>query len=125
ARSEALHFGARGAGGWAGGTAAAAVVGTTGAGPVALVLADGYLFSAAADKAATRWDNRRIYTQTDNEGVSWEFNGTQWLRQQKTDLQNDGVDTSQKQAMFALPEKARELNYHASRTATEQALGKV
>ncbi len=125
ARSEALHFGARGVGGWAGGTAASAVVGTTGAGPVALVLADGYLFSAVADKAATRWDNRRIYTQTDNEGVSWEFNGHQWLRQQKADLQNDGVDTSQKQAMFALPEKARELNYHASRTATEQALGKV
>ncbi|MEA9834084.1 peptidoglycan-binding protein, partial [Xanthomonas campestris pv. raphani] len=31
----------------------------------------------------------------------------------------------QKQAMFALPEKARELNYHASSEATEQALGKV
>ncbi|MDM7556104.1 zeta toxin family protein [Xanthomonas fragariae] len=125
ARSEALHFGARGVGGWAGGTAAAAVVGTTGAGPVALVVADGYLFSAAADKAATRWDNRQIYTQTDKEGVSWEFNGNQWLRQQKADLPNDGVDTLQKQAMFALPEKARELNYHASREATEQALGKV
>ncbi|WDK32767.1 peptidoglycan-binding protein [Xanthomonas campestris] len=125
ARSEALHFAARGAGGWAGGAAAAAVVGTTGAGPVALVVADGYLFSAAADKAATLWDNRQIYAQTDKQGVSWEFNGSQWLRQEKADLPNDGVDTPQKQAMFALPEKARELNYHASGEATEQALGKV
>ncbi|CAD0356109.1 peptidoglycan-binding protein [Xanthomonas hortorum] len=125
ARSEALHFAARGAGGWAGGAAAAAVVGTTGAGPVALVVADGYLFSAAADKAATLWDNRQIYTQTDKQGVSWEFNGSQWLRQEKADLQDDGVDTPQKQGMFALPEKARELNYHASGEATEQALGKV
>ncbi|WDM69701.1 peptidoglycan-binding protein [Xanthomonas cucurbitae] len=125
ARSEALHFAARGAGGWAGGAAAAAVVGTTGAGPVALVVADGYLFSAAADKAVTLWDNRQIYTQTDKQGVSWEFNGSQWLRQEKADLQNDGVDTQQKQGMFALPEKARELNYHASSEATEQALGKV
>ncbi|WP_425520649.1 peptidoglycan-binding protein [Xanthomonas campestris] len=125
ARSEALHFSARGIGGWAGGTAAAAVVGTTGAGPVALVVADGYLFSAAADKAVTLWDNRQIYTQTDKQGVSWEFNGNQWLRQEKADLPNDGVDAPQKQAMFALPEKARELNYHASSEATEQALGKV
>ncbi|MER3054527.1 zeta toxin family protein [Xanthomonas hortorum] len=125
ARSEALHFAARGTGGWAGGAAAAAVVGTTGAGPVALVVADGYLFSAAADKAATLWDNRQIYTQTDKQGVSWEFNGSQWLRQEKADLQDDGVDTPQKQGMFALPEKARELNYHASGEATEQALGKV
>ncbi|MCE4297212.1 peptidoglycan-binding protein [Xanthomonas hortorum] len=125
ARSEALHFGARGVGGWAGGAAAAAVVGTTGAGPVALVVADGYLFSAAADKAVTLWDNRQIYTQTDKEGVSWEFNGNQWLRQEKADLPSDGVDAPQKQAMFALPEKARELNYHASSEATEQALGKV
>ncbi|MBB4594857.1 zeta toxin family protein [Xanthomonas cannabis] len=125
ARSEALHFAARGAGGWAGGAATAAVVGTTGAGPVALVVADGYLFSAAADKAATLWDNRQIYAQTDKQGVSWEFNGSQWLRQEKADLQNDGADTQQKQGMFALPEKARELNYHASGEATEQALGKV
>ncbi|UXA63488.1 peptidoglycan-binding protein [Xanthomonas prunicola] len=125
ARSEALHFAARGAGGWAGGAAAAAVVGTTGTGPVALVVADGYLFSAAADKAVTLWDNRQIYAQTDKQGVSWEFNGSQWLRQEKADLQNDGADTPQKQGMFALPEKARELNYHASGEATEQALGKV
>ncbi|PPT97637.1 peptidoglycan-binding protein [Xanthomonas arboricola pv. arracaciae] len=125
ARSEALHFGARGVGGWAGGAGAAAVFGTTGAGPVALVVADGYLFSAAADKAVTLWDNRQIYTQTDKEGVSWEFNGSQWLRQEKADLQNDGADTPQKQGMFALPEKARELNYHASSEATEQALGKA
>ncbi|MFS8471202.1 peptidoglycan-binding protein [Xanthomonas campestris pv. campestris] len=125
ARSEALHFAARGVGGWAGGAAAAAVVGTTGAGPVALVVADGYLFSAAADKAVTLWDNRQIYTQTDKQGVSWEFNGSKWLRQEKADLPNDGVDAPQKQAMFALPEKARELNYHASSEATEQALGKV
>ncbi|SBV49822.1 hypothetical protein XBLMG947_0596 [Xanthomonas bromi] len=125
ARSEALHFAARGAGGWAGGAATAAVVGTTGAGPVALVVADGYLFSAAADKAATLWDNRQIYAQTDKQGVRWEFNGSQWLRQAKADLPNDGVDTPQKQGMFALPEKARELNYHASSEAIEQALGKV
>ncbi|MET3146826.1 zeta toxin family protein [Xanthomonas phaseoli] len=125
ARSEALHFAARGAGGWAGGAATAAVVGTTGAGPVALVVADGYLFSVAADKAVTLWDNRQIYTQADKQGVSWEFNGSQWLRQEKADLQDDGVDTPQKQGMFALPEKARELNYHASSEATEQALGKA
>ncbi|WP_108834890.1 peptidoglycan-binding protein [Xanthomonas fragariae] len=125
ARSEALHFAARGAGGWAGGAAAAAVVDTSGAGPVALVVADGYLFSAAAEKAVTLWDNRQIYTQTDKQGVSWEFNGSQWLRQEKADLQNGGADTPQKQGMFALPEKARELNYHASSEATEQALGKV
>lgn len=124
ARSEALHFSARGIGGWAGGTAAAAVVGTTGAGPVALVVADGYLFSAAADKAVTLWDNRQIYTQTDKQGVSWEFNGSQWLRQEKADLPNDGVDAPQKQAMFALPEKARELSYHASSEATDRRLAR-
>ncbi|QHG88006.1 zeta toxin family protein [Xanthomonas cucurbitae] len=125
ARSQALHFSARGMGGWVGGTAAAAVVGTTGAGPVGLVMADAYLFSMAADKAATLWDQRQIHTQTDKQHVRWEFDGSQWLRHERADLLRDGVDTPHRQAMFALPEKARELNYYASGQATEQALGAV
>lgn len=125
ARSEVFHAAAQGAGGWAGGTLATALVGSSGAGPVALVMADAYLFSAAADKAVARWDHRQVYTQSDRNGIRWDFNGQQWLRQERADLRDDGVDRLQDQAMFALPEKARELNHLASVIATEQALGRV
>ncbi|XUP36273.1 hypothetical protein WAE31_20185 (plasmid) [Xanthomonas axonopodis pv. vasculorum] len=122
ARSELAHFAGRNVGGWAGGTAAAYALGSSGAGPMALIAADAYFMSKAGEKAADLLDNRAIYTQTDRNGTQWSFNGTAWARQGKADTTNDGVDNPTATQVVASYEKARELNYQATNAAAALAL---
>ena len=125
AGEELTRFGARNVGGWGGSVLAASMVGTSGTGPLALVVADAYMFSAAADKAVTMWQNDKIYRQTDA-GVAWEFNGKQWLRDDlRADLVDDGQNLMQKQAFAAPLDVARRLSYRAGVEAVEQAIGNV
>ncbi|MCD0277838.1 hypothetical protein JWH04_02450, partial [Xanthomonas melonis] len=69
AQSELAHFAGRNVVGWAGGTAAAYALGSSGAGPMVLIAADAYFMTKAGEKAAELLDNRAIYTQTDREGT--------------------------------------------------------
>ncbi|MDV2453765.1 hypothetical protein RL832_23005, partial [Xanthomonas hortorum NBC5720] len=117
AQSELAHFAGRNVGGWAGGTAAAYALGSSGAGPMVLIAADAYFLSTAGEKAAALLDNRAIYTQTDREGTQWSFNGTAWAREGKADTTNDGVDNPTSTPIVASYEKARELNYQATNAA--------
>ncbi|MCC4600381.1 AHH domain-containing protein, partial [Xanthomonas melonis] len=89
AQSELAHFAGRNIGGWAGGTAAAYALGSSGAGPMVLIAADAYFMTKAGEKAAELLDNRAIYTQSDREGTQWSFNGTAWVRAGKADTTND------------------------------------
>lgn len=125
AHSELTHFAARGVGGWAGGTLAAGLVGTTGAAPMALIAADAYLFSAAFEKAATLRENHSIYNQQDKAGTNWKHNGHAWVREASLDRTQDGVANPIKQDVSATYEKTRELNALASARAVTLELGKV
>lgn len=125
AQSELTHFAARGVGGWAGGTLAAGLVGTTGAAPMALIAADAYLFSAALEKAATLRENHSIYNQQDKAGTDWKYNGHAWVREASLDRTQDGVANPIKQDVSATYEKTRELNALASARAVTLELGKV
>jgi hypothetical protein len=108
------------------GASTAAALGTGSGGALALVVAEGYLFSKAADRAVTMWQNDKIYTQTDRDGVEWAFNGRKWIRDDlRADLVDDGRTVAHKQLFAAQPDKARELSQLASVEAVEQALGKV
>ncbi|MCC4589492.1 hypothetical protein LL962_20775, partial [Xanthomonas sp. NCPPB 1067] len=111
AQSELAHFAGRNIGGWAGGTAAAYALGSSGAGPMVLIAADAYFLSTAGEKAAELLDNRAIYTQTDRDGTQWSFNGTAWARDGRADTSNDGIDNPTATPIVASYEKARELNY--------------
>ncbi|EFF47737.1 conserved hypothetical protein [Xanthomonas citri pv. aurantifolii str. ICPB 10535] len=122
AQSELAHFAGRNVGGWAGGTAAAYALGSSGAGPMVLIAADAYFLSTAGEKAAALLDNRAIYTQTDHAGTQWSFNGTAWAREGKADTTNDGVDNPTSTPIVASYEKARELNYQATNAAAALAL---
>ncbi len=123
------RFGAQTAGTLVGGTlgtSAAVALGAGSGGTFVLVTADAYLFGKAADNAVAMLQNQRIYSQTDCDGVAWEFNGKQWVRDDlRADLADDGRDMAQRRSFSALPEKARELSYRAGVEAVEQALGKV
>ncbi|RNL26399.1 hypothetical protein C9389_15660, partial [Xanthomonas vasicola pv. vasculorum] len=57
AQSELAHFAGRNVGGWAGGTAAAYALGSSGAGPMVLIAADAYFMTKAGQKAAALLDN--------------------------------------------------------------------
>lgn len=124
-RSEATHYVARGAGG-AVAMFTPAAVGVSGGPALALVVADGYLLTEAFDRGAQYLDARKITHQTDRDGVGWEFNGRQWLRDDlKADLRDDGVNQLHRQEFSAQPDKARELSYLASIEAVSQAMGKA
>jgi hypothetical protein len=125
AQSELGHFAARGVGGWAGGTLAAGLVGTTGAAPMAFVAADAYLFSTAFEKAVTLRENHSIYNQQDKAGVDWNYNGHAWVREASLDRTQDVVDNPIKQDVSATYEKTRELNALASARAVSLELGKL
>ncbi|WP_429001917.1 hypothetical protein [Xanthomonas campestris] len=122
AQSELAHFAGRNVGGWAGGTAAAYALGSSGAGPMVLIAADAYFMTKAGEKAAALLDNRAIYNQTDRDGVHWSFNGTAWLREGKADTSNDGVENPTATPIIASYQKARELNYQATNAAAALAL---
>lgn len=126
AQSALTHYAARGAGGWVGGAVTGFAVGwETGFGAVGFVAVGAVAGSQVGENVAKWWDNKQIYEQEDEQGVEWEFNGRQWLRQERADLSDDGVDAPTKQSFSALPAKARELDFMASNVATALALGNV
>ncbi len=107
----------------AGATATALNVGS--GGTAALVVGEGYLFGKAADHGVELWQKHRVYNVA-SEGVNWEFNGRQWIREDlRADLVNDARDLPQQQDFAAPPDKARELSAKASAIAVEQALAAV
>ncbi|MDA8520419.1 AHH domain-containing protein [Acidovorax sp. NCPPB 4044] len=122
AQSELAHFAGRNVGGWAGGTAAAYALGSSGAGPMVLIAADAYFMSAAGEKAAALLDNRAIYRQTDGGGTHWSFDGRAWTRGGMADTTGDGIDNPAATPIVASYAKARELNYQATNAAAALAL---
>lgn len=126
AQSALTHYAARGAGGWVGGAVTGFAVGW-GSGPavIGFVAVGAVAGSQIGENVATWWDNKQIYEQKDSQGVEWEFDGRQWLRQEQADLNDDGIDAPTKQSFSALPDKARELTFKASGAATELAFGKI
>ncbi|ALN59919.1 hypothetical protein RDV84_10290 [Lysobacter yananisis] len=125
AQSEASHAVARNVGGWLGGSAAAATVGTSGYLPAAIVVADAMLMSKAFDKAVDLKENRDITRQTDRQGVVWTFDGRNWVREERIDKTADGRDDPVEGRLGAGYEKARELGAYASARAVELALAKT
>ncbi|CTP91552.1 hypothetical protein A6R71_07880 [Xanthomonas translucens pv. arrhenatheri] len=126
AQSEVQHAIARNAGGWAGGAATAAALGSSsGFVPAALVVGDAVLMSKAFDKAVDLKENRDIFHQTDRAGVDWQFNGRDWERQGTFDRAPDGRDTPTQAPVGASYGKSQELGAMANAKAAEFALGKA
>lgn len=129
AQSELTHFAARGTGGWLGGASAGlvATAAATGPGVVGFIVVGGAAVGGAhvGEHVATVLDSYKTFKQTDSDGVKWESNGRQWVRQDLGDLIDDGQNKPVKQEFSADPEKANELNYKASSSATELAIGKL
>ena len=122
-RSEATHFTARGVGG-AAAMFTPAAVGGSGGPAVALAVADGVLLTEAFDRGAKFLDVRNITHQTASDGIDYDFNGKQWMREDlRADFRNDGVQRLQQQDFAARPEIERELNAKASAEAVKQAIG--
>ncbi|WIH05025.1 hypothetical protein KHF85_00250 [Xanthomonas translucens pv. graminis] len=126
AQSEVDHAIARNAGGWAGGAATAAALGSSsGFVPSALVVGDAILMSKAFDKAVDLKENRDIFHQTDRAGVDWQFNGRDWERQGAFDRAPDGRDSPTQAPVEASYIKSQELGAMANAKAAEFALGKA
>ena len=129
AQSELTHYAARGTGGWIGGATAGAVAtaAATGPGVVGFIVVGGAAVAGAhvGEHVATVLDSYKTFKQTDRDGVAWESNGRQWVRQDLGDLIDDGQNKPIKQAFSADPEKANELSFRASNSATELAIGKL
>jgi peptidoglycan hydrolase-like protein with peptidoglycan-binding domain len=129
AQSTLTHYAARGTGGWIGGATAGVVASAaaTGPGVVGFIVVGGAAVAGAhvGEHVATVLDSYKTFKQTDRDGVAWESNGRQWVRQDLGDLSEDGQNNPVKQAFSADPEKANELSYRASNSATELAIGKL
>jgi len=126
AQSEVDHAIARNVGGWAGGAATAAALGSSsGFVPAALVVGDAVLMSKAFDKAVDLKENRDIFHQTDRTGVDWQFNGRDWERQGAFDRAPDGRDAPIQGSVGASYVKSQELGAMANAKAAEFALGKA
>ena len=126
AKSVLAHYGARGMGGWAGGAAAGAAMGwETGPGAMVFIATGALAGSSVGDHVAKLIDNHAIYHQSDAAGVPWAFNGRAWERQGLVDATFDAADNPARTAVVASYEKARELNYRATNTATALALGEA
>ncbi|WP_045760602.1 XVIPCD domain-containing protein [Xanthomonas albilineans] len=126
AQSEVQHAIARNAGGWAGGAATAAALGSSsGFVPAALVVGDAVLMSKAFDKAVDLKENRDIFHQTDKAGVEWQFNGRDWERQGAFDRATDGREAPAQVSVGASYGKSQELGAMANAKAAEFALGKA
>lgn len=129
AQSELTHYAARGTGGWIGGASAGlvATAAATGPGVVGFIVVGGAAVGGAkvGEHVATVLDSYETFKQTDRQGVQWESDGRQWVRQDLGDLIDDGQNEPVKQAFSADPEKASELSYRASNSAMELAIGKL
>ncbi|WP_144436310.1 peptidoglycan-binding protein [Lysobacter antibioticus] len=128
AQSELTHYTARGTGGWIGGASAGlvATAAATGPGVVGFIVIGGAAVAGAhvGEHVATVLDSYETYTHT-LKGVTWHSNGRQWVREDFGDLIDDGKNLPTKQDFSADPETADALNYHASISATELAIGKL
>ncbi|MGO1069689.1 peptidoglycan-binding protein [Lysobacter sp. CA199] len=129
AQSELTHYAARGTGGWIGGASAGLVATAVGTGPgvVGFIVVGGAAVAGAhvGEHVAKVLDSYKTFKHTDLQGVEWQSNGRQWVRQALGDLIDDGQNKPVKQEFSADPEKADELNYRASNVATELAIGKL
>lgn len=129
AQSEAQHAVARNAGGWIGGASAGliATAASTGPGVVGFIVIGGAAVAGShvGEHVADVIDSYKTFKQTDQQGVHWQSNGGQWVRQDLGDLLDDGRNRPVMQTFSADPEKASELNYRASSVATELAMGKL
>ena len=125
AQSEFNHAVARNGGGWLGGAGMAALVGTSGFAPVTLVALDALFVAKSFEHGADLLDNRAVFHQKDKDGVAWEFNGRNWVRDGELERRTDGIGNPVEQKIGASYEKACELNAKASAKAVELALGKV
>lgn len=129
AQSELTHYAARGTGGWIGGasTGLIATAASTGPGVVGFIVVGGAAVAGAhvGEHVAKVLDSYKTFKHTDPQGVEWQSNGRQWVRQDLGDLIDDGQNKPVKQEFSADPEKADELNYRASNVATELAIGKL
>ncbi|MGO1068423.1 peptidoglycan-binding protein [Lysobacter sp. CA199] len=125
AKSHAVHFAGRGAGGAIGGAAAGLIAGSwTGPGVLLTVAAGAYTGSEAGEKLAKMWDNRQVYHQV-RDNVSWEFTGRQWVRERTADISRDDRSNAEITTFAAPPEKARELYLDALNAATALELKNV
>ncbi|MFD1296440.1 peptidoglycan-binding protein [Lysobacter gummosus] len=123
AQSQMAHYAGVGVGGWVGGAASGlAAGGWSGPGVLGFIAVGAISGSYVGEKAAKMWDDHKVFNQTDRDDVDWNFNGRQWVRDQRADLQDDGANKAVEQEFSALPEKARELSYLASNAATALAL---
>ncbi|MGO1073867.1 peptidoglycan-binding protein [Lysobacter sp. CA199] len=129
AQSELTHYAARGTGGWIGGASAGlvATAAATGPGVVGFIVVGGAAVAGAhvGEHVATVLDSYKRFKHTDLQGVDWQSNGRQWVRQDLGDQIDDGQNHVVKQTFSADPEKADELNYRASNVATDLAIGKL
>ncbi|MBT2748387.1 MULTISPECIES: peptidoglycan-binding domain-containing protein [unclassified Lysobacter] len=129
AQSELTHYAARGTGGWIGGASAGlvATAASTGPGVIGFIVIGGAAVAGAhvGEHVATVADSYKTFIQKDTQGVIWHSNGLQWVRKDMGDLIDDGKNEPVKQDFSADPEKADELNYRASISATELAIGKL
>ncbi|MBT2746631.1 peptidoglycan-binding domain-containing protein [Lysobacter sp. ISL-50] len=129
AQSELTHYAARGTGGWIGGASAGlvATAAATGPGVLGFIVVGGAAVAGAhvGEHVATVLDSYKTFTQKDLQGVEWKSNGLQWVRQDLGDMLDDGQDKPVEQRFSADPEKANELSYRASNSATELAIGKL
>lgn|GEM_PF-2330188 len=127
AQSEAQHAVARNAGGWIGGASAGVIATAAASGPgvVGFIVIGGAAVagSQVGEHVADVLDSYKTFKQTDRDGVHWQSNGRQWVRQDLGDLLDDGQNRPVMQTFSADPEKANELNYRASNVATELAMG--
>lgn len=127
AQSEAQHAVARNAGGWIGGASVGviATAASTGPGVVGFIVIGGAAVAGShvGEHVADVLDSYKTFKQTDRDGVHWQSNGRQWVRQDLGDMLDDGQNKPVMQTFSADPEKANELNYRASNVATELAMG--
>lgn len=94
-------------------------------GTFALVTADAYLFSKAAERGVELWQQHRIHN-VESDGVKWTYEGSHWAREDlRGDLVHDGRDRPTEQTFAASPNKARELSALASAEAVSQVLAGV
>ncbi|ALN65917.1 putative peptidoglycan binding domain protein [Lysobacter antibioticus] len=128
AQSELTHYAARGTGGWIGGASAGlvATAAATGPGVVGFIVVGGAAVAGAhvGEHVATVLDSYKTYTHT-LQGVEWASNGRQWVRKDLGDMIDDGQNEPIRQDFAADPETADQLNYEASKVATEMAIGKL
>lgn len=131
AQSEAIHFGSRTVGGFAGaglGVAAGAMAGIeTGPGALVTGAIGGIAGAVGGEKIAAWMDNRAIYNQTDRQGNTWTLDPGRpdrgWRRDAPVDTMKDGVNNAHREPLRASPLLENELNFQATAKSAELILG--